>query len=805
MWSRVSHIIIKYRLFLLIFLGIITVFMAHNARQVKWSYDLANVVPKDDPEMVGFQEFKKLFGEDANIIAIGVLDSAIYDVENFRKLGYLSDEISTLKGVKNVLALPSIQRLVKDTKNKKFNLESIFAEIPENQHSFDSLLELATQQKFYDGQLINHDNGAMLLLISIEKEVLNSSKRVGLTEDVLMLGDIFSKDTGIELHYAGLPFVRSVVMGRVKKEMLMFIGFSVFITGLIMLIFFRSWTAVIFPMVIIAVVVLWVLGTLSLLGFKITMLTGVIPSIIVVIGIPNSIYLLNKYHAEYGEHGNKTEAISRVVQKIGLVTLITNTTTAVGFIVLAFTDIQILKEFGIVAGVNIMATFVVSIILLPSVFSYLPEPTIRHLKHLEFKPLDKLLTAFDLLVHRRRYPIFIVTGVLVVFAVIGLYRINAISFMVDDIPEDSVIKKDLAFFEDNFGGIMPLEIIVDTKKPKGVMNLKNLETIEAFETFLDDQDLMSKPVSIVSFIKASRQAFYNNNPSRYELPNKRDKNFILRYFQNQSEDRTLLNSFVDSTAQKMRISLQIADIGSKRLDSLINDVLVPKKDEIFKGTSLEATITGTTPIFIKGNKFLIENLQFSFLMAFGIIALIMAVLFVNVRMIILSIIPNVIPLVITAGLMGYLGIPLKPSTAIVFSIAFGISVDYAIHFLARYRQELFANDFFVPVAVSKALKGIGPSMIYTSIVLFAGFIIFTVSDFGGTVALGFLTSITLFISMLTNLIVLPALLLTFDDGKRKADAHPLIEQYDEFYNEEEDEEINLEKIEVENVTPISQQ
>jgi predicted RND superfamily exporter protein len=369
--------------------------------------------------------------------------------------------------------------------------------------------------------------------------------------------------------------------------------------------------------------------------------------------------------------------------------------------------------------------------------------------------------------------------------------------MVDDLPEDSVIKKDLTFFEENFGGIMPLEIVVDTQKPKGVLDLKNLEKIDAFETFLGDQEVMSKPVSIVSFVKASRQAFYNNNPKRYELPNRRDKNFILRYFRNESEDQKLLESFVDSTGQKLRISLQVADMGSQKMDSLINNVLVPKKDEFFQESTLKATITGTTPIFIKGNKFLIENLQLSFVLAFSIIAVLMALLFMNGRMILLSIIPNVIPLLCTAGIMGYLGIPLKPSTAIVFSIAFGISVDYSIHFLARYRQELFANDFFVPVAVSKALRGIGPSMIYTSIVLLAGFIIFTISDFGGTVALGFLTSITLFISMLTNLIVLPAMLLTFDDGKRKKDVHPLIEQYDEFYQEAEDEEINLEKIEVE--------
>lgn len=778
--------------------------MANQARQVKWSYDLANVVPEDDPEMIGFQKFKEMFGEDANIIALGIKDSAIYKVDNFRKLLYLSDELSTLKGVNNVLSFPSIQRLVKDTENKKFDLENIFESIPDDQHSLDSLVKLATAQKFYDGQLINHENGAMLILISIDKEVLNSSKRVLITEDVIMLGNLFTQDSGIELHYAGLPFVRSVVMERVKQEMMMFIGFSVLITGLIMLIFFRSWTAVIFPLVIIGVVVIWVMGSLALLDYKITILTGVIPSIIVVIGIPNSIYLLNKYHAEFGEHGDKMKAISRVVRKIGLVTLITNTTTAVGFIVLAFTEIIILKEFGIIAGVNIMATFLVSIILLPSVFSYLPAPSLRHLKHLEFKPLDRLLTGFDVLAHRHSYIIFTVSGIIIALSIIGLYKINAVTYMVDDIPSDSIIKKDLTFFEDNFGGIMPLEIIVDTQRPKGVLDLKNLKVIESFEKFLGDQKVMSRPVSIVSFIKASRQAFYNNNPARYELPNNRDKNFILRYFRNESKDRSMMNSFVDSTGQIMRISIQIADIGSIKLDSLINGVLIPKKDELFKDTSLQATITGTTPIFIKGNRFLIQNLQLSFLMAFSIIAFIMGLLFVNARMIILSLIPNVIPLLITAGIMGYLGIPLKPSTAIVFSIAFGISVDYSIHFLARYRQELFSNNFFVPVAVSKSMRGIGPSMIYTSVVLFAGFIIFTISDFGGTVALGFLTSITLFISMLTNLIVLPALLLTFDDGKRRKDSHPIIEQYDGFYQEEEDEEINLEKIEVDSTTTISQ-
>lgn len=798
MWDKLSYIIIKFRLPLLIILGLVTVFMAYKAVQVTMSYNLAKVVPKDDPDMIVFEAFKEQFGEDGNIVALAIKDSAVYQVDNFRKFKYLSDEIATLEGITEVISLPAMQKMMKDTKVKKFYLEPIFPEIPDSQEKLDSMLAFALDQKFYSGQIINPENGAIMILAGIDKVYANSKKRIHLIDDIHMLGKLFTESTGIDLHYVGLPFVRAVIVVKVKQEMQMFVLLSVLITGLIMLLFFRSKTAVIFPLLIIGVIVIWVLGTIVLMQYKITLLTGVIPSIIVIIGIPNSIYLFNKYHQEYNLHKDKSRAIRKVIQKIGVVTLITNATTAVGFGVLGFTDVSILKEFGIVAAINIMATFVVSIILLPSVFSYLPPPSWKHLKHLSFKPLDKILTGLDLLVHRYKYPIFFVTGVVIVLALVGLYRVKAIAFMVDDIPEDSQIKKDLYFFENNFSGIMPLEIIIDTGRPKGVHDLKNLTVIDEFEQFLQDQKYISKPVSVVSFIKAMRQAFYNNNPDWYSLPNKRDRNFILRYFNKEGEESSLLSAFVDSTNQIMRISLKVADIGSDRMDSLINNVIVPKKEEVFKDTKMKATITGTTLLFIKGNNFLVSNLKFSFLLAFFIIAIIMGMLFANLRMIIISLIPNIIPLVITAGIMGFAGIPLKPSTAIVFSIAFGISVDYAIHFLAKYRQELFSSNFFVPVAVSKALREIGPSMIYTSVVLFAGFIIFTFSDFGGTVALGFLTSTTLFISLLTNLILLPALLLAFDDGKRKKDMHPLIEQTDNVYKEEDDEEIDVEQIEVKN-------
>ncbi len=793
MWTNLANFILKYRLPLILLLIGVTVFMGYNARKAELNYNFAKVVPDSDPDMQAFMQFKELFGEDGSILAIGIKDSALFTPENFKKLKYLTDEIEGLAGITQVLSLPDLPRLTNNREEKKFDFDKIFKNMPDSQKDLDSLLKVTMNQRFYSGQLINEKNGMILILVSYDKSYLNSDKRIGLTQDIMMASDKFTNDTDIQLYFAGMPFVRSVIAGQVKEELQMFLVYSALITAFIMLLFFRSWIAVVFPMLTIVVVVVWVLGTLVLMGFKITLLTGLIPSIIVVIGIPNSIYLINKYHHEFLTHGDKMKAIKTVTAKIGLVTLITNGTTAVGFGVLMFTDIVILKEFGIIASLNVMAMFVVSIIMMPIVFSYLPSPSEKHLKHLSFTPLKGVLDSFTKVVANYRPVVFTVTIIMVVLAAYGTWQVHSESHMIDDIPEDSRVKQDLYFFEDNFSGMMPLEIVVDTHKKKGVTNLKNLKKIDEYEQFLAAQSDIGNPVSIVSFIKAARQAYFNGNPKRYALPkNNQEKNFILNYLKNQADSSGLIDAFVDSTGQIIRISLKIKDIGSVKMDSLINKVIRPKQAEIFGDTKITASITGTTLLFIKGNSFLIDNLKMSFVLAFIIISIIMGVLFRNVRMIILSLVPNVIPLLMTAGLMGYMGIPLKPSTAIIFSIAFGISVDNAIHFLAKYRQELYSNNFDVRRAIDISMHETGTSMIYTAIVLFAGFVIFTASEFGGTVALGLLTSITLLIAMFTNLIVLPSLLITFDSGHRKSGRHPLIEEYDGLYDD--DEEIELAKI-----------
>lgn len=804
MWDTIARLIIKRRLLLIAIITVMTAVLGYYATKVQMSYDFARTVPLDDPDMVMLQQFRAQFGEDGNIIAIGFKDSSIYEQQKFEAYRTFARTVRQISGVSEVIALPLLKIGLKDTKNSRFYLANIFPEVIRSQAQYDSLLGVMRDQKLYMGQLVNQKNGATMMIVSVNKDVMNSALREPLTASLLEAAAAFEKSTNITPHYAGLPFIRTVVTNQVKREMQFFLIASVLITGLIMFVFFRSSRAVIFSMIIIGIVVIWTVGTLALFGYKITMLTGLIPPVIVTIGITNAIYLLNKYHLEYTKTQDKIKAVALVVNKMGMATFLTNLTVAIGFLTLLSTDILVLREFGIVAGLNIMALFFVSLVMMPSIFSWLPTPNERHLRHLHFRRMGTFLKMVDGMVTHQRAAIYIAAITLALLSAYGISQLQSVSYMVDDVPEDSPVKKDLEFFEANFSGIMPLEIVVefDTKKRRPILDVKNLQMVDRFEQYLDSLPNVSRPVSFISFVKAAKQAFYNNNPDRYALPSRNEAAFIMRYMKGQSDNTGLFKSFVDSTFTKMRISTQMADIGSVRMDSLIEYGIQPKMKSIFVADgkdSIITSITGTTKLFIKGNKFLVANLKESLLLAFLLITLSMVALFANVRMIVISLLPNLLALMITAGLMGYFNIPLKASTALIFSITFGISVDNSIRFLAKYRQEILANNFNIAAGVTESILETGKSIIYTSVVLFAGFIIFAFSDFGGTIALGTLTSTTLVISMFTNLILLPALIRTFDRPRKQKDERLLIDDFDSsFYGEDDDIDIDLTKIRIHN-------
>lgn len=796
MWTPISSFIIKNRLILLIVLASATLFMAYQATRVEMTYDFVKVVPKNDPDLEYYEKFRSQYGEDGNMLVLGMKDEKLYRLENFQKFYMLCDQLNKVEGIKDVISIPTLRTIHKNNEISRFELASVFNRLPETQAELDSLLKLASEVKIFENQIMNPETGATLVAIAIDKDVLNSARRAAVVDDVLALADAFGAETSISMHYAGLPYVRAIMVKEVQGEFKLFLILAAIVTSAVLFSFFRSWHTVLLTFLIIITTVVWTLGILVLLGFKITLLTGILPALIIVIGIPNCVYMFNKFHQEFRKHGNKVKAVSRCIQKIGALTLMTNFTTALGFFVLYFTDISIIKEFGLTAGVVSMSTFMISNMIIPSLLIYLPAPDSKQLKHLDLSALKKILHILETGALRRRRLVYSVMIVVICVGVYGAFQVKSISYMVDDLPSKSDVKADLAFLEDNFGGVMPLEVVVDLKKPKSVMKLENLEKLEEFETYLKSLDHVSAPLSILNVVKGATQAFYNGNPAQYRLPSSREQLFIVRYLGKSDDSKGIMNSLVDSLGSQARFSAKVADRGSDFMDALIKKEIMPKAKEIFAGTDFEVRITGTTLLFLKGNQFLIDGLRESLFFAILSISTVMALLFKNLKMVLISLIPNVIPLILTTGIMGLFSIPLKPSTALIFSVAFGIAVDDSIHFLSKYRQEMKLCDGNVLLSVTKALKETGVSMIYTSIVLFFGFVIFAFSSFGGTVALGILTSITLFFAMFTNLTLLPSMLITANKGYRN-NLFTLIPDQRRFYTEDEDEEIDISKLQLE--------
>ena len=774
MWQWLGRFVLQFRLPLLISLLLITAGMGYLASKVELSYEFTRAIPLDNPKYKAYQAFREKFGEDGNLLVIGVETDRFFELATFKQYITLQDELKKVNGVEDILSIPAAVNLVKDSVTEKLQVKPIFDTTQLTAEKLDSSKLIFESLPFYQGLLYNPETNAYLMGLRINKDLLNSKKREKVIEEIDAITAGFENKTGLQLHKSGLPYIRSKVAIMLQDEMRFFLIASVILSALILLLFFRSISAMLLSIAVVGIGVIWSVGTLQLFGFKISLLTALIPPLVVVIGIPNCIYFLNKFHVAWNQYGDKRKALVMMVDKMGIVTLFCNVSAAIGFAVFALTSSQILKEFGLVAGINIMALFFISLIFIPAVLSYLPPPKTRHTKYLDNPQLNRWLARLEKWSLSHRPLIYGITTVIMVISIAGLFKLRSEAFIVDDLPKSNKVYTDLKFFEKHFKGVMPLEIVVDTKKKQGVTrNLKNLEAIDSLSHYLATIPGIARPLSLVEGLKFARQAFFDGDPSSYTLPNSYDLPALAQYlsFKDTTSKKNslskLVGSFMDKNKQQARISVNMADIGSYRLPLLL-DSIQQKADSLFNTSEKrthEIELTGTSVTFLEGSRFIINGLKESIFWAFLLISLCMLYLFRSARILISSLIPNIIPLIITAGVMGWAGVPLKPSTVLVFSVALGIAIDVTIRFLVNYKQELPNQNQDIKATVIQTMYSTGISIIYTSLVLIAGFIIFCFSDFGGTMALGWLTSLTLITATLTNLILLPAILLSI--GKKK--------------------------------------
>jgi predicted RND superfamily exporter protein len=762
-WAKTANIILRNRILILLIITGITIFLALQWDKMRFSSSQANLLPDHHEVNIQYQKFLDTFGEEGNVIVLGVRDSTLFTPEKFNRWNKLSKQLDAFPEVDFVLSTDNLQELVKDTLKNEFVLLPFITKNPETKAAIDSLsAHLFNDLPFYEDLIYNKESKTIRTLVYLDKDIINTSARKDfILEDLQGLIDVFEEETDLNVHVSGMPYIRTLSSQSIINEIGKFILAALGVTSLLFFFFFRSFRATVISMCVVIIGVMWAFGILGLLQYEITVLTALIPPLIIVIGIPNCIFLINKYQQEVKKHGNQALSLQRVISKIGNATLMTNITTASGFATFIITDSQLLKEFGVVASINIIGIFILSLLIIPIVYSFMPLPKTKHLKHLNTKWIYGFVNWMEYIVREKRISVYVVTILLLILSIIGIFQIKISGSPIEDMPKKAEFFKDIRFFEEEFDGIMPIEIVVDTKRKKGVLKPSTLKQIEDLSLVIHEIPELSRPISAVDLVKYSKQAFYNGIPKYYQLPTSQENTFIMDIARKSANNGNLLKSFVDSTGQIARITTYMKDVKTDRMET-IQAKLQENIDKIFPSDRFDVYMTGSALIFLKGTKYLVNNLILSLALAIGLIALFMAYLFRSFKMIVISLIPNLLPLVITAGLMGYVGVPIKPSTILVFSIAFGISVDDTIHFLAKYRQELATHQWRIKKSVYAALRETGVSMFYTSIVLFFGFSVFAISSFGGTVALGTLVSATLLFAMLSNLILLPSLLLSLE-------------------------------------------
>ncbi|MCE6987864.1 RND family transporter [Dyadobacter sp. CY323] len=761
MWNKIATYIIRYRLMWVALVLVSTVFMAFEASKIELSYNFARILPSNDPVEKEYQDFRKLFGEDGSVMVIGWQDPNLFEINKFRDWCKLSQEIKQSPGIKNVLSLANVNRILRNDSLTQFDFEPVIKQIPATQAEADSIKKEIANLPIYEGLVINSKTNATLIVVTFNDKELNSKRRLTIVEDIEKMSQKFAEKYNTDLHYSGMPYIRTVNMKKISGEMELFMGLAVFVTLLILWAFFKSLRLTLLSIVVVLIGVVFSVGILHLFDYKITALTGLIPPLLIVIGVPNCVFLINKYQSELILHNNKDEALREMIRQIGLSTFLANMTTAIGFGVFYFTNSILLVEFGIVAAISVMVTYVLCLLLLPITLHYMSVPKARHLKHLEGRWATGFLRKIDYLVHNRRREIYMVMVLMIIVSAFGMTKIKTIGYVVDDLPKKDIVYTDLRFFEKNFNGVLPFEVMINTGKPNGIFadQAEALYKIKAFQTEMAKFPEFSKPISVVEASKFLYQSYRGGDAKYYALPGVLELNKLTNYIQGKQGATAQINAFLNEDKSVTRVSFQMADVGSERIKDLMKQIR-PKVDSIFSPEKYKVSLTGHSLVFLKSNDYLLGNLYESLLIAILLIAVVGMVLFRSIPIILLSKLPCLIPLALTAGIMGYFDIYFKPTTILIFSITFGIASDGTVYFLTRYREELHKNGLTPSQAITASLFGTGLSMIYTAIILFCGFSIFSASSFGGTAAMGVMVSITLLVAMCTNLILLPALLLS---------------------------------------------
>ncbi len=730
-------------------IAIITAAAMGTASRVQFDFTIENLFPENDPEVDAYFEFREEFEREDDLISLAYDAGDPFSRENLLSTRMLTEAFSKIEGISEVTSLTNVELF---EPGENLVMAAVYRTVPGTQDSLDLLKGRVMSSQLLTDNLVSSDGKTAAFILELDDDVNNHEGR----ERVIKVMGEISASTAWKWYEAGIPILRT----RYVQYMLddygrFFVPVTIVLFGILFLLF-RTLRGVLLPFSAVLIADFWALGIMGALGLTINIVTYIVPTLVLIIGVADSIHILVKFHEELIRGRDKREAIRITVQKIGSAIMLTSVTTSVGFLSLVSTNITMIREFGAIVAVAVIFAFIVSITFIPAMLVILKMPSEAKLQRVTRSLRHRFLKWVVSMNNRHQTPIVVVSSLLVFTFIFYAMKIDPHSSLMEDLTSGNRLYDDMTFMEERMGSVLPFEVIITASSDDGPMEdgikaPENLHAIAKLQEKLSSFPEIGKTISAVDYLKEMNQAFHESDPAFYAIPASRE--MVAQYIFLQEEQFETLANFDYSSA---RLAGRIADVTSRRAQEITDEVMLWCKKNL--PSSLDVRLTGTTLMALKINQYLVTNLVVSFLIAFGVIFVSMWVLFRSVKLAAISMIPNFIPLLFMAGVMGFFHIKLRPTTAMTFAIAFGIAVDDTIHYLARFRQELFAHGGHYREANELTLLTTGKAIISTSLILSAGFLIMVSSNFLPSRDFGFLSAVTMLGALLGDLFFLPAVL-----------------------------------------------
>ncbi|EJF08970.1 RND family transporter [Pontibacter sp. BAB1700] len=738
-------------LLVLTVIAILTVLSVFYASRLRFDYNFDNFFPKGDPDLAYYFSYRDKFGNDNDYLLIGLDNSgSLFDQQFLQKVDTLTRFMQRQPHVESVLSPTTFKSPIIEQFGY-FEIPYLHPDEPER-YTQDSLL--IYQSRELVGTLFSEDATAVSLFIQTSD---NLAKEPGDSLITAMYGEI--ERLGLQEHHlAGKVLAQSVFIEKMKIELAIFMSASILLVILFLWIAFRSVWGVLVPLVVVLLSVLWSLGVMGIFNKPIDVMTVLLPTIMFVVGMSDVIHIMSRYITEIGQGVTKIQALRVTIKEVGMATLLTSLTTSVGFLTLLTTSIVPIREFGVYTAVGIALAFVLAFTMLPAILLLNKKPNPRRARRIDLS-WPMLLRRVYTFVLRRPYPILYASMGIVLVSLIGISMIKVDTTLLEDLGDDDPIIKDFQYFEEKFSGVRPFELHLIAGPDKSMYDLEVLQEVDQLETYLYQTYGLNFITSPATVVRAIHRAQNGGLPDYYTLPaNEREMQQVqqrLTAFSKRSE----LRAVVTTDQQEGRLAGKMTDVGSVRAAEL-NDSLEAFIDQHINPELLQTRITGSAVMLDKNNDYVVSNMLQGLLIAFLVVALLVGLIFRSLRMVVISLVPNIIPLLMIGGIMGFLGINMTVSVSIIFTIAFGIAVDDTIHFLGKLKVELRKGKS-LPYAIKTTIISAGKAIIITSCILVAGFLTLVLSSFDATFYVGVFVSLTLVFAVVADLLLLPVLILYF--------------------------------------------